>query len=687
MKSAALNPNKQKRRLRWILLLFFIAPSLPVYYLLQTVYSQLENEAYFTARHQAEKLADELELSLQKLLETEQRRPIAEYSFFNVLENPLLSESSGIKFSPLSVVPPKTDIEGLVGYFQIKTDGSFHLPALPELGQDNISGLSLAELENRLKLKDKLRDLLSIKIPEKRHDKNDLLKESLEKNKAKVVAKNQPYRKEFKQQNIAMDDELAAISPLPSVEGEVDYRAQTASNKNGRYRDSKSNRQTKLLKAGKKYKTRKEIVQLPDQNMASSYFKRSKVKIDSVISEQESFGLALKDNDLGKSESFDTASAINVLSFESEVTPLQLLLIGQDYFCFYRYVWHDGKRYTQGFIVKSHEFLVAITQALINSVDFNSLKFVTTRGLLQKINLGNSQQEYQLYNRHLSMPFQKLELVVIAAKLSAVPGGLLIDLLALSIYCIFLIGFIAFYYLGSRQFDLAKQQQDFISAVSHELKTPLTSIRMYGEMLRSGWVSDENKKQNYYDFIFFESERLSRLINNVLQLARLGHQKQNIEIITTSAQSLLNRISSKIEAQIEASTFELNIVQPVKTIEPIDIEVDEDAFFQIVINLVDNAIKFAKNSDNKQLDIGYESSKNRKEVTFFIRDYGPGIKKDQMKKIFQLFYRSGDELTRTTPGTGIGLALVAQLAETMHASIDVVNKQPGAEFQIKLPVI
>ncbi|MCK5190174.1 MAG: HAMP domain-containing histidine kinase, partial [Methylococcales bacterium] len=250
---------------------------------------------------------------------------------------------------------------------------------------------------------------------------------------------------------------------------------------------------------------------------------------------------------------------------------------------------------------------------------------------------------------------------------------------------LFFIGFIAFYRLGSRQIDLAKQQQNFISAVSHELKTPLTSIRMYGEMLRSGWVSDETKKQNYYDFIFFESERLSRLIANVLQLARMGHQEPNAEIITTSALGLLNRISSKVEAQIEASGFELIIVQSGNINEQIDIKVDEDAFFQIVINLVDNAIKFSNKSDNKQIDVGFESSRNRKQLVFFIRDYGPGIKKNQMKKIFQLFYRSGDELTRTTPGTGIGLALVVQLAETMNAKIMIINKKPGAEFQIRIP--
>ena len=568
-----------------------------------------------------------------------------------------------------------------LSYFQINTDGSFHLPALPELGQDNMSGLSLSELESRLNLKHRLRNLLSIKMTEKKRLSGEIQNEALEKNKAEAVVTSQPYIEEFKQQSTAMADDLAVL-PMAKMQSALKQNKIASDSFDEAYSVTKGRLKQRLSKPAKKYKTRKETVQLPDQTMASSYFNRPKEK--TVLSEQEGAGLAKKDNVPADDKLSD--SAINVFSFESEVTPLQLLLIGQDYFCFYRYVWHDNNRYTQGFIVKNEAFLLEMTQALISSTDFSSLLFKTRGELLQKIKISASEQEYPLYDRSLSMPFQKLELIVNTAKLTNVPGGLLIDLLALSIYGLFFIGFIAFYRLGSRQIDLAKQQQNFISAVSHELKTPLTSIRMYGEMLRSGWVADETKKQNYYDFIFFESERLSRLIANVLQLARLGHQKPDTEIITTSALGLLNRISSKVEAQIEASGFELNIVQPRNISEQIDIKIDEDAFFQIVINLVDNAIKFSNTSDNKQIDIGYELSKNCKQLVFFIRDYGPGIKKNQMKKIFQLFYRSGDELTRTAPGTGIGLALVAQLAETMKATITVINKKPGAEFQIRIPV-
>jgi two-component system phosphate regulon sensor histidine kinase PhoR len=260
-----------------------------------------------------------------------------------------------------------------------------------------------------------------------------------------------------------------------------------------------------------------------------------------------------------------------------------------------------------------------------------------------------------------------------------------IDLLALSLGLILFGGVAVFYRLGSKQVDLTRQQQNFISAVSHELKTPLTSIRMYGEMLRSGWVVEETKKKTYYDFIFFESERLSRLIANVLQLAKLENGRMKAELTPIAPELLLKRVKDKIAAQIESSGFRLNS-QISETLEGHPVAVEEDAFYQIAINLVDNAIKFASEASNKTIDIGFKTGAARREIIFYVRDYGPGIKKGQLNKIFTLFYRAGDEMTRTKPGTGIGLALAKQLAAGMNAKLTVENRQPGAEFRIILSV-
>jgi signal transduction histidine kinase len=115
------------------------------------------------------------------------------------------------------------------------------------------------------------------------------------------------------------------------------------------------------------------------------------------------------------------------------------------------------------------------------------------------------------------------------------------------------------------------------------------------------------------------------------------------------------------------------------------VNIDDDCFAQIIINLVDNAIKFSRDAESKRIEISSTVSGDQK-VLFAVRDFGPGVPKDQMKKIFQLFYRSESELTRETVGTGIGLAIVHQLSQAMNGKVDVVNQQPGAEFRVLFPV-
>jgi len=114
--------------------------------------------------------------------------------------------------------------------------------------------------------------------------------------------------------------------------------------------------------------------------------------------------------------------------------------------------------------------------------------------------------------------------------------------------------------------------------------------------------------------------------------------------------------------------------------------VDADYFTRILINLVDNALKFSSKTDSRIIDISVRLLCSAT-VQFSARDYGRGIPGDQMKKIFKLFYRSENELTRETVGTGIGLALVQQLAASMNGQVAVVNAEPGAEFRVSFPIV
>jgi signal transduction histidine kinase len=202
---------------------------------------------------------------------------------------------------------------------------------------------------------------------------------------------------------------------------------------------------------------------------------------------------------------------------------------------------------------------------------------------------------------------------------------------------------------------------------------------MYGEMLKSGWA-DESKKMAYYDFIVTEGERLSRLIDNVLQLARLNNGGAAVEPVPVSVAEIFDLLRSKLTTQAERAGFALEF-EVADTVGALGIAVDTDALTQVFINLVDNAIKFSADADRRT--IGIAARRNHAgQVMLTVRDYGPGVPPAALKRLFELFYRPDNELTRTTSGTGIGLALVRQLVTAMGGRVDVRNCEPGAEFRL-----
>ena len=149
------------------------------------------------------------------------------------------------------------------------------------------------------------------------------------------------------------------------------------------------------------------------------------------------------------------------------------------------------------------------------------------------------------------------------------------------------------------------------------------------------------------------------------------------------ARSLVDLVESKVTTQVGHAGFRLAV--ECGELDASEVSVDTDAFCQIFINLVDNAIKFSDRAENKAIELCARPQSDTAMV-FSVRDFGPGIAKDQLKKIFKLFYRPESELTRETVGTGIGLALVHQLATAMRGKVDVINRHPGAEFRVTIPL-
>jgi len=375
-----------------------------------------------------------------------------------------------------------------------------------------------------------------------------------------------------------------------------------------------------------------------------------------------------------------------------------------DYLIFYRIVSVAQHSRLQGYLVERKPYL---SQLLIDRLEqrrFNNPVLVQLKDVQHSNqteyffyqNLPDGQnkvsqppqldprfEQQAIYHSKLRWPYDGYSVSLSTSSLPMTPAmvysGIFIILLIIAI----LFACYGFYRLGVKQLALAEQRLNFVSSVSHELKTPLTSIRMYSEMLKEGTVLSEKHQQDYFNFIYDESERLTRLINNILQLSTLSHQQQNVQPEYMPLTVLQDIIRSKTSSIIEKHCFQQHMIMEIANPKDMLVLVDQDAFAQVIINITDNAVKFF---DQQQLNdvsrqkidfIFRQHPKHKHRVQLEIRDYGEGITQQQEGKIFDLFYRGGNELTRTTQGTGIGLALVNELVLAQQGEIKVTRREPG----------
>lgn len=214
-----------------------------------------------------------------------------------------------------------------------------------------------------------------------------------------------------------------------------------------------------------------------------------------------------------------------------------------------------------------------------------------------------------------------------------------------------------------------RRRQDFVAAVTHELKTPLTAIRLHGEMLRDGLVPAE-KQAGYHGTIVAECERLSRLVGNVLDLARLERGGLQPRIVIGDPADCLREALRIVEPHLRDRGFEVDLVLPDQ---PSSARFDRDALVQVVLNLIDNAVKFS--GDRREITLVLDSVADRPRVR--LGDRGPGVADGDLPRIFAPFWRGGRELTRQTSGTGIGLALVRGLVQAMGGEVSARNREGG----------
>jgi signal transduction histidine kinase len=245
---------------------------------------------------------------------------------------------------------------------------------------------------------------------------------------------------------------------------------------------------------------------------------------------------------------------------------------------------------------------------------------------------------------------------------------------------VIVVGIVLTWRLLRRESEMAQLKSDFVANVSHDLKTPLSVIRMFGETLEMERVPDEERRREYYRVITRESERLSRLIDNVLDFSRIEGGRRRYERLPTTVEPLVRETLEAFVYPLEQQGFKVEIaVAP----DLPEVPMDADAIGQAVANLIDNAIKYS----GDERVVAVDARRDGDRLALSVTDRGIGIPPAEHARIFEKFYRVGRSETQGRRGSGVGLALVRHIAEAHGGSVTVESAPGrGSRFTLWLPL-
>jgi two-component system, OmpR family, phosphate regulon sensor histidine kinase PhoR len=241
-------------------------------------------------------------------------------------------------------------------------------------------------------------------------------------------------------------------------------------------------------------------------------------------------------------------------------------------------------------------------------------------------------------------------------------------------------GVIVVYRSVRREMELARLKSDFVSNVSHELRTPLALIRMYAETLEMGRLTDDGKKMEYYGTILRESERLTRLVNTILDFSAMEAGKKRFTFASVQLNDIVTDVLNTYAVHMRSKGF--TPVVSLGTDLP-RIHADSGTLAEAILNILDNAMKY---SDAEKY-IGIRTGVKEHSVFVEIEDHGIGIPPAHLHKIFDMFYRVSTGPVHDRKGTGIGLALVRHIMEAHHGNVDVKSVPgKGSTFRLLFPM-
>ena len=228
-----------------------------------------------------------------------------------------------------------------------------------------------------------------------------------------------------------------------------------------------------------------------------------------------------------------------------------------------------------------------------------------------------------------------------------------------------------------RGMKLSRLKTDFVANISHELRTPLTSVRLFAETLKEGRAESPEEVQQCLDILSSEAERLSNLVEKLLDWSRLESGRKILQREATQVPRLLERVGEIFRAQQLRATYETELEPNLP-----EVSIDRDAMAQVVLNLLHNAVKYT--GDEKRIRL--RARRKGAGVAIEVEDNGPGVRPQDRKKIFERFYRADDLLSRNTEGTGLGLAISKRIVEAHGGRIELDSRLgKGSTFRVVIP--
>jgi signal transduction histidine kinase len=230
------------------------------------------------------------------------------------------------------------------------------------------------------------------------------------------------------------------------------------------------------------------------------------------------------------------------------------------------------------------------------------------------------------------------------------------------------------------QLEVTRQKNNFVTAVSHEFRSPLTAIRQLSEMLQQGRIRSESRRKEYYGMLVEESERLGLMVNNLLDFNKMNRMKRVFQKRVIDAGQRILQVTARMRQRTASGGYIIDTTVP-PDIPPLT--ADPDAFDQALINLIDNAVKYSGDEKHIRVCAWVENSY----LVISVQDRGIGIPDGEKKRVFSQFFRGESSQVRAQGGCGLGLTLVRQIMEAHFGTIDVSSESGnGSDFRLKFPL-